>query len=105
MIITLTDETFQKEVVESDKPVLIDFWAPWCASCKLLNPIMEKVSEAVGNSARICKVDVDMCPEITKQFNIVSVPTVLILRKGLVEDVIMGVKMQQVYINSLASSI
>ena len=68
--------------ISADKPVLVDFWAPWCGPCKMLSPTIDALADEVGDSALICKVDVDQAPEIAQQFGVNQVPTIIFFRKG-----------------------
>ena len=70
------------EIINSPKPVLIDFSAEWCAPCKMMSPILKEVARSVGNKARIIKIDVDRNQAVARKFNIVSVPTLMIFKNG-----------------------
>lgn len=80
-----TLDEFKTEVVEADKLVVVDFWAPWCGPCKMLGPIFEKTSEEVDN-AKFVKVDIDDAEEIAEKFNIMAVPTLIFVKDGQVVD-------------------
>jgi len=88
--IHLTEETFKKEVLESNIPVLIDFWATWCGPCKMIAPFIEQMANEYEGKAKICKVDVDSNQNIAMQYGIRSIPTVLIFKNGEVVDTIIG---------------
>lgn len=89
--IHVTNDTFEKEVLQSDKPVLVDFWASWCGPCQMLLPVIEELSNEV-DSAKICKINVDEQPELASQFRIMTIPTLLIFNKGEVVKNIVGVQ-------------
>ena len=81
MALVITDNNY-KEVLAEGKPVVIDFWAPWCGPCKMMHPILEKLKEKIGDSASIIKVDVDKNQELSAQFRVQSVPTLIIFKDG-----------------------
>ncbi|MDP4110252.1 MAG: thioredoxin, partial [Bacillota bacterium] len=83
---------FKEEALESDRPVLIDFWAPWCGPCRMVSPVVEEIAEEVGASAKVCKVNVDEEPNLAAQFNIMSIPTLVVLQNGRVRSSSVGVK-------------
>lgn len=86
----LTDATFEQDVIKSNLPVLIDFWAAWCGPCRMIAPIIEELASEYDNKAKICKLDVDNNPNTAMQFGIRSIPTILILKNGEVVDTIVG---------------
>jgi thioredoxin 1 len=80
--VVLTQENFEAEVLKSDKPVLIDFWAEWCMPCKMIGPIVAEIAEAHGDKVKVGKVNVDMHGEIAQRYNIISIPTLLVVKDG-----------------------
>ena len=78
----VTDATFDQEVVNSDKPVLVDFWAAWCGPCKMVAPEMEKLAEKYDGAVQVVKVDVDANPAISQRYGIMSIPTIAFFRPG-----------------------
>jgi thioredoxin 1 len=97
----ITDTNFQSEVLESDVPVLVDFWAPWCGPCRMLTPILEKMAETLGERAKIAKVNVDDNPTIASQYGITSIPTVIVFNKGSVAEQFVGVQTESTYMDTL----
>ncbi len=86
MTIELTDENFEEVVLNSDKPVLVDFWAEWCGPCRMVAPIVKELSEEYGDKAIIAKMDVDSCPNTSVKFGIRNIPTILFFKGGEVVD-------------------
>ena len=87
----ITKETFEKEVLQSDKTVLLDFFATWCGPCKMLAPILDEIAEE-REDIKVCKVDVDQEPELAAQYQVVSIPTLFVLEKGQVVNQSLGAK-------------
>jgi thioredoxin 1 len=82
MISHVTDSTFNDEVLNSDMPVLVDFWATWCGPCKMLAPIIEELSQKLDGKIKVMKMDVDQNPVTSMSFQIASIPTVVLFDKG-----------------------
>ena len=80
-VITITKENFAQEVLQSEKPVLLDFWASWCGPCRMLSPIVDEVAEERGD-VKVGKVNVDEQPELAGQFDVMSIPTLLVFEQG-----------------------
>ena len=92
MALELNDSTFEEKVLKSDKPVLVDFWAEWCGPCKMLTPVLEKLSTENEGKIQIFKVNVDECQQLAVQFNIRSIPTLLFFKDGQVQEQVVGLK-------------
>lgn len=103
MIVDVTTETFRSNVIESDKPVLVDFWASWCGPCKKLSPILEQVAEELGDAVTIAKVNVDEERTLGAMYQIMSIPAVIIFNNGQKVDEFVGVHSKQTIISRLQS--
>lgn len=80
--LALNQENFEREVLQSELPVLVDFWATWCGPCRMLAPVVAELAEEYDGTVKVGKVNVDEEPELARQFGIVSIPTVLVFRGG-----------------------
>jgi thioredoxin 1 len=89
--IELTDESFASEVLESDIPVLVDYWAPWCGPCRLAAPVLEKIAEEYEGRLKVCKINVDDNREVAGGYHIMSIPTMHLFKSGELVDQITGV--------------
>ncbi len=94
-ITAATDDNFDAEVLKSSKPVLVDFWAPWCGPCKVIGPIVEKLAEKYKDSIKIMKLNVDNAPKSAVNFNVRSIPTVILFKDGKIIDTIVGLASQE----------
>ena len=89
-IVTVSDASFETEVVNASGPVLVDFWAPWCGPCKMIGPILEKLASVYGDKIKICKMDVDANKETSAKLNIRGIPTLIIYKGGKAESTKVG---------------
>jgi thioredoxin 1 len=86
----LDSSNFESTVTTSSVPVVVDFWAPWCGPCKAIAPILEEISDELGDAVKICKVNVDNNSEIASMHEIRAIPTILIFKNGVVADSVVG---------------
>ena len=90
--VAVTDATFADEVLGSQKPVLVDFWATWCGPCKMVAPVLEEIARDHGDKLTIAKVDVDQNPAVARDFQIMSIPTMILFQNGKPTKTIVGAK-------------
>lgn len=90
MEITVTTQNFDDEVLKSDKPVLVDFWASWCGPCKMLSPVISEIAEEKAAAIKVGKVNVDSEGELAQRFGIMSIPTLILFRNGKAEKTSVG---------------
>ncbi|NMB06814.1 MAG: thioredoxin [Tissierellia bacterium] len=88
----INETQFNKEVLENDLPVLVDFWAPWCGPCKALGPILDELSEEYNSKVKFVKINVDENPEISGEYRIMSIPTIKIFQNGKIVEDMVGLK-------------
>ena len=94
-VITVNDENFEKEVLQSRMPVLLDFWATWCGPCKMMTPVVEELATEKEGTIKVCKVNVDDEPDLAQKFNIMSIPTFVAIKEGKVVGTSVGVQTKQ----------
>lgn len=100
-ILEITKENFESEVLKSDKPVLIDFWAAWCGPCKMVAPIIEEVANEVKDTVKVGKINVDEELELAQAFNVQSIPTLVVMKDGKVVQSAVGVRPKEVILSML----
>ncbi len=90
MALEVSDQSFEDEVIKSSLPVLVDFWAPWCGPCRMVAPVIEKLSEKYKGRFKFVKLNVDENPKTAGKFKVMSIPTLLIFKNGKVEETVIG---------------
>ncbi|HUG86431.1 MAG TPA: thioredoxin [Euzebya sp.] len=98
----VTDATWQQEVLESDKPVLIDFWAEWCGPCRMVAPVIEEIAGEQSDHIKVVKLNVDENPDTARQYRVMSIPTMLVVAQGVEKKRIVGAKGKGALLGDLA---
>jgi thioredoxin 1 len=93
----VSDETFAAEVLESDKPVVVDFWAPWCGPCRVIAPIMRDMAKQHGRRVKFVKLNVDESPRTAGDYQVLSIPTVILFEDGQPKETIVGARSKSHY--------
>jgi len=94
-IVELTDQNFEQEVIKSDKPVLVDFWAEWCMPCRMLGPTIEKLAKDYAGKVKVGKVDTDSNRDVSMRFGISAIPTVILFKDGKVAQKFVGLRQEK----------
>ncbi len=105
MPLEITDANFKEEVLdEKDKPVIVDFWAPWCGPCQMMGPILEEVAKDAADFAKVGKLNVDENPATAGQYGVMSIPTLIIFKNGQPAKQLVGVQSKEALIEELKSA-
>ena len=90
--VVVTDDTFTSQVLQSDRPVLVDFWAEWCAPCRMVAPVLEEIAAEYAERIRVAKLNIDENPGVARSYPIMHVPTLMVFKDGEVSKTIVGAK-------------
>ena len=93
-VITITKENYEDQVIKSEKPVLLDFWAPWCGPCRMVSPIVDEIADELSD-VKVGKVNVDEQPELAAKFNVMSIPTLVVMKDGKIAASVVGARPKQ----------
>ena len=100
-IVTLTDDTFVEQVLQSDKPVLVDFWATWCGPCKVVAPVLEQLAAEHGDKVTFAKIEVDQNPTAPRDYQVLSIPTLMLFQNGKPTSKLVGAKSKSAILKEL----
>ncbi len=103
-VLALTKDNFRKEAMETTDTVLIDFWATWCGPCRMLSPIVDEIAKDAPAGIKVCKINVDEQQELASEFNIMSIPTLVVMKNGKPIASSVGVKSKSAILSMLASA-
>lgn len=103
--VQVTEADFQQQVMQNDKAVLVDFWAEWCQPCRVMEPALEEISNELSEKLVVAKLNVDENPEVAQQFQVMSIPTMILFKNGQAVDQLVGAMPKEAVVNKLMPSI
>jgi thioredoxin 1 len=100
--VTVTDDSFEKDVLNSDKTVVVDFWATWCGPCKMVAPVLDEIAGENSEKITVAKLDIDQNPSTARDYQVMSIPTMIVFKDGMPVKQIVGAKPKAALLNDLA---
>ncbi len=101
-VLTITKDNFEKEVLQSEKPVLIDFWAQWCGPCRMVSPLVDQIADESDGTYKVGKINVDEQPELAAKFGVMSIPTLMVMKNGKISSSSVGARSKQAILSMLS---
>lgn len=100
-LIKLNSDNFEEEVLKSEEPVVVDFWAPWCGPCRVLGPVIEELAEELKGKAKVAKLNVDDNQQLTAEYEVRGIPTVIVFKNGQPVERIVGIQPKEKYLQAV----
>ena len=100
-VVNLNESNFEEEVIKSERPVLIDFWASWCGPCRMMSPVIDKIAEDMKDQVKVCKINIDEEQSLAVKYNVMSIPTFIVFKNGKEEARSIGVQDEAEIVNML----
>lgn len=94
-VLTITKDNFEKEVLQSDKPVLVDFWAAWCGPCRMVAPVIDQIADEYAGRVKVGKINVDEQGELSEKYRIMSIPTLMVFKNGAIAESVMSARTKE----------
>ena len=104
-VIDLSDQSFDQEVLKSDVPVLVDFWAEWCQPCKMVRPLVHELADEYAGKIKVAEMDVDANPQVPGQYGVMSIPTIMIFKGGKPQSTMIGVQAKDTFKGNIDSAL
>ncbi|MCX7922177.1 MAG: thioredoxin [Clostridia bacterium] len=104
-LVVLTKDNFEEEVLKSDKPIIVDFWAPWCGPCRAVGPIMDELANEFEGKAKVGKINVDDQGELAAKYRVMSIPTIMLFKDGQMVDKVIGARSKEEFANLISKNL